>query len=149
MKRVFQLKTLLLSALLCAIGFGCKAQTAAVINNTSCDVVIRFYAIDQITCATLATDAGPYIVGATSAPVMIANTWNPGAPLVNYFVLAEVAYVACGFPGVMVGCGNALCCTPNASMIPCTGCGGTVDNLNSTFPPGGAPGAPYTINVLP
>ncbi len=149
MKRVFQMKTLFLSALLCAIGFGAKAQIADATNNMPCDVVVRFYAIDPITCATLATDPGPYIIPSGAGPLFLPAAWVPGPPVTQYFIVAEVAYAACGFPGVLVGSGGICGYVPTAPIPPCPPCkNGVVDNPGPIFPPGSG-GVHYPLNVHP
>lgn len=153
MKRVFRMKAMLLSALLCAIGFGTKAQIADASNSTLCSVMVRFYAVDVATCTVVATDAGPYFIPAlTPPPMFIPAAWVPGFPAAPYFIVAEVADAACGFPGVFVGPPIAPCgYVPTAPLPPCPGCkAALVDNPGPIFPPGGGgAGMHYPLNVHP
>lgn len=141
------MKTLFFSVLLCVMGAGAKAQIADVTNATSCDLVVRFYAIDPLTCTTIATDAGPYIVPAGASPAFVAAVWSPAPPAIPYFILSEVAFRACGFPGVFTSwtaCGYI----PSARLIPCGDCEGVTDNAGGIFPPGSG-AAHYRINAAP
>lgn len=150
MRRVFQMRTLLLAALLCAVGFGAKAQIADATNNTPCNVIVRFYAIDAVTCATVATDAGPYGIPSGGPVTFIPAVWVPGPPAAPYFIVAEVAFAGCGFPGVFVGAPIGACgYVPTAPLPPCKPCGmALVDNPGPVFTPGSG-AAHYGLNVHP
>ena len=150
MKRVFKMKTLLLSALLCGAGFGVNAQIADASNTTACSVMVRFYAVDVATCNVVATDPGPHFIPALTPPsIPIPAVWFPAPPAAPFIIVAEVADVACGWPGVLVGPPVAPCgYVPTAPLPPCPGCGFTlVDNPGPIFAGPGAPGMHYPLTV--
>lgn len=141
MKQVFKMKTMLLALLLCAAGFGAKAQIARATNTSLCSVMVRFYAVDAVTCAIVATDPGPYFIPAGTVPpgINIPAVWIPAPPVAPYFIVAEVTDVVCGFPGVLVGNPIAPCgYVPFAPLPACLGScpGSTANNPGPVFPPG-------------
>lgn len=144
------MKTILLSALLCAAGFGAKCQTADASNSTACDAIVRFTAVDIATCAVVATDPTTYVVpaGTLAGTFFIPAAWVPSPPGVSYIIIAEVADAACGFPGVLVGL--PFCGTLPTDLLPtCPACApGVVDNPGPVFPAGSA-GMVYPLIIHP
>lgn len=119
------MKKLILSTLVCfAVVIG-KAQPITINgeNSGSCDMNITFYAIDPVTCTTLATSSGSFNVVSGNPASNFTITWVPGTPSVSFILAASVNYTGCPGPGVLVGLGPSCGFNPTMTIPPTCGCG--------------------------
>jgi hypothetical protein len=113
------MRKVLLFAFLFLLGKKSDAQMITPHNNTNCDLVVTFQALDTVTCTVLNTSTTFYVIPAVPTPPFFTIAWS--APFTQNFILvATVSWATCpGGPSVIVG--GPPCASP-AAMLP-AGCG--------------------------